>query len=60
MSIKVRATQLGYFGGVLREEGSEFEVSSKEDLGNWMLVLDEPKGKTGKAPKSPAENEDLA
>lgn len=43
MGIKVQATQLGYYGGQLREEGTTFEIESKQDLGNWMLVLDEPK-----------------
>lgn len=43
MGIKVQATQLGYYGGQLREEGAKFEIESKEELGNWMLVLDEPK-----------------
>lgn len=45
MGIKVQATQLGYYAGQLREEGSKFEIESKEELGNWMLVLDEGKAK---------------
>lgn len=49
MSIKVRATTRGYYGGVVREAGDEFEVETKEHVGSWMDVAVEEKG-PAKAP----------
>jgi len=58
MGIKVQATQLGYYGGQLREEGAKFEIESKEELGNWMLVLDGKAAKAKTAQAAPAEGAD--
>lgn len=45
MSMKVRATQTGYYGS-LREEGDEFVIRKKSDLGKWMEPVETsvPKG----------------
>lgn len=44
MSIKVRATTRGYYGGVVRQAGDEFEVETKEHIGSWMDPAVEEKG----------------
>jgi hypothetical protein len=44
MSIKVRATTRGYYGGVVREAGDVFEVETKEHVGSWMDPAVEEKG----------------
>lgn len=36
MSIKVRATTRGYYGGQIREAGDEFEVEDRKHVGSWM------------------------
>lgn len=36
MSIKVRATTRGYYGGQIREAGEEFEVEDRKHVGSWM------------------------
>lgn len=65
MSIKVRATTRGYYGGRIYEAGDVFEVEAKKDIGSWMdpnveeLKAPEPetkgnKGK-GKSTKGAAE-----
>lgn len=48
MSIKVRATTRGYYGGVVREAGDVFEVETKEHVGSWM----DPQVEEVKAPKA--------
>lgn len=42
MSIKVRATQLGYFGLVRRKPGQEFEIQSESEFSKrWMARVGE-------------------
>lgn len=40
--IRVKATQRGYFGGIIREEGDEFEIKGKKQLGSWMQIVPAP------------------
>lgn len=40
--IRVRATQLGFFGGSLRLPGAEFEVPEPAFSKTWMESLEEP------------------
>lgn len=60
MSIKVRATTRGYYGGVVRQAGDEFEVETKEHVGSWMdpqveeLKAPKAEGKGGKGGKATA------
>lgn len=44
--MKVVATKKGYYGG-LREPGDEFTISSEDDLGSWMHVVDDAKAEPG-------------
>ena len=44
MTVKVKATARGYYGGKLREPGEEFAVASKEDIGSWMQAPKPPRG----------------
>lgn len=58
---KVKATKLGFYGGLRRREGDEFTVADKSELGSWMEVLEEekpkPKRRTRKkAPDKVGEN----
>lgn len=50
MGLKVIAKERGFYES-LREEGAEFEIAKKEDLGSWMEPVGwEPKKKpAGKA-----------
>lgn len=42
--IRVRATERGYYGDVIREAGDEFEFDDKKHvLGSWMEPLEVPK-----------------
>lgn len=50
MAIKVRATARGYYLK-LREEGDEFDVRRKEDIGSWMDPIVERSGKKDSAAK---------
>jgi len=36
MSIKVRATTRGYYGGRVYQAGEEFEVEDRKHVGSWM------------------------
>lgn len=36
MTIKVKATQRGFYGGRLYSAGDEFSVAAKGDIGSWM------------------------
>lgn len=44
--MKVVATKKGYYGG-LREPGDEFTISSEDDLGSWMHVIDDAQAEVG-------------
>lgn len=44
--MKVVATKKGYYGG-LREPGDEFTISSEDDLGSWMHVVDDAQAEPG-------------
>lgn len=46
--IKVMATQKGYFGGQIREEGSIFHIKKKDQLGKWMKEYKKSKKKSDK------------
>lgn len=56
--ISVRAKEPGFYGGVYRETGEQFEVEKESHLGRWMERLDAPQPdepklkKGGKAPQS--------
>lgn len=51
MSIKVRATTRGYYGGQIREAGDVFEVETKEHVGSWMDPAVEEKSAPKAEPK---------
>lgn len=51
MSIKVRATTRGYYGGRIYEAGDVFEVQAKNHIGSWM----DPQVEEVKAPKAEAK-----
>ncbi len=38
--VKVKATQKGYFGGKLRQEGDTFSINEKEFSKKWMEKVD--------------------
>jgi hypothetical protein len=42
MSIKVKATERGYFKDSIREEDEVFFVETEAQIGSWMEVLDAP------------------
>ena len=45
MGIRVRALRVGVYGHY-REEGEEFVIAKKEDLGSWMVPVSQlPKRK---------------
>lgn len=46
MGIRVKALRRGYYGS-LREEGDEFVVMKKQDLGTWMVEVDKLPGRKG-------------
>lgn len=48
MTIKVKATRKGYYGGRVYSAGQEFTVAAKGDIGSWMVAVTEEL----KAPKS--------
>lgn len=48
--ITVKATQRGYYSGVIREPGDEFEIKGKGQLGSWMQVIP---GQESIAPSAP-------
>lgn len=66
MSIKVRATTRGYYGGRVYEAGEEFEIADRKQVGSWMDVAVEEKGpakapsKGGKKAEQPDNAQDLA
>lgn len=39
--IKVRATQLGFYGASRKRPGDEFVINGKSELGKWMEIIDE-------------------
>lgn len=54
MSVRVRATQLGFYKGRRRRPGAEFDVDSKEQVSKkWMQVIVSPaKAKAEGEPKA--------
>ena len=40
--MKVKAKELGYFGGVRRRPGDVFEIDGDEQRGSWMIGVDDP------------------
>ena len=36
MGFKVKAKELGFYGGILREPDTEFEIDSLSQRGRWM------------------------
>lgn len=57
--MRVRATEKGYYGGMIREPGDVFDLASKDDKGRWMdpidpLDHDEDGRKGGSKPKPKA------
>lgn len=44
--MKVVATKKGYYGG-LRESGDEFMISSEDEIGSWMHVVDDAQAEAG-------------
>ena len=42
---RVRALARGYYDGVIRERGDEFEISADADLGGWMDPVSEADAK---------------
>lgn len=59
--IKVRATELGFYGGSRKRPEAVFWISGKEELGKWMEVIDETDdakpAKGGKAKAKASEPE---
>ncbi len=39
MTIKVKATKRGYYGGRVYLAGEEFSVAAKGDIGSWMSPI---------------------
>lgn len=39
--MKVKATAKGYFGGVIRNEGDEFEMPDDTKVGSWFYPVEE-------------------
>ena len=37
--MEVRATQRGYYGGIIRDDGDVFTIAAEGDLGSWMEPL---------------------
>lgn len=37
--IRVKATKRGYYAGVIREPGDEFEIKDKSKMGSWMQII---------------------
>lgn len=56
--IKVRATQLGFYGASRKRPGDVFVINGKQELGKWMEVVeevsDEPKRAKGGKSREPA------
>jgi len=42
---RVRALARGYYDGVIRERGDEFEIEADADLGGWMDPVSEAEAK---------------
>lgn len=40
MTIEVKATRQGFYGGALREINEEFEIENETHLGSWMVRKD--------------------
>lgn len=59
MTIKVKATKRGYYGGRLYDAGATFTVADREAIGNWMTPVVEdvkaPKQSKGKKDEPAAE-----
>ncbi len=60
---RVRAIARGYYGGIIRDPGDEFEIDADDDFGGWMVPVTQAdiqrlapkiaaarKGKTAAAP----------
>lgn len=37
--MRVRATERGYYGGMIREVGDVFTIAGRPDLGRWMAPI---------------------
>lgn len=59
MTIKVKATKRGFYGGRIYSAGEEFSVAAKGDIGSWMSPVTEelkaPKQSKGKKEEPAAE-----
>jgi len=42
VTIKVKARELGYYGGTRRKPGDIFEIENEGDKGSWMIDTDTP------------------
>lgn len=51
MSIRVVAKRLGFHGGLLRPENTEFDVKDESELGTWMDRKDSPAPEADKKEK---------
>lgn len=51
--MRVYASRVGYYGGVLREPGDEFDIQDDKELGSWMTPVDQQaqRVKPGRKPK---------
>lgn len=56
--MKVKATRRGFYGGLIREPGVEFEITSKKELGSWMQLLPKPRKVAVKKAVSEEEHPD--
>lgn len=58
--MRVKATAPGFYGR-LRDVGEEFDISSEQDLGNWMAKVGDkqkPEAKAKPGPKPAAKPEE--
>ncbi len=54
----VKANRVGFYDGLIRRPGDEFEISSKKELGSWMTLTRKPqtRNKTVAKEAKPDEN----
>jgi len=57
--MKVEAIKKGFFNGQIQREGAEFDIEGKEQLGDWMRIVEEPEKKKPKPKKAKVKKEEV-
>lgn len=56
----VKATRVGFYDGLIRQPGDEFDISSKKDQGSWMEPVRKPQARKKTVAKEAKQDENTS